>query len=90
MLTQMRGRGTRLTRMTHLRALRSRLENPPTDLRQYTCYFGDRTLGRSGFREETRSGPLAGELFLKREEALRVLLSEVYDYGKTHSRQQAL
>jgi hypothetical protein len=30
------------------------------------------------------------ELFLKREKALRVLLSEVYDYGKTHFRQQAL
>src|ERR1700726_3786232 len=34
----------RSTRMTHIRALRSRLEKQPTDLRQYTCYFGDRTL----------------------------------------------
>ena len=25
-----------------------RLEKQPTDLRQYTCYFGDRTLDASG------------------------------------------
>jgi hypothetical protein len=30
------------------------------------------------------------ELLLKREKALRVLSIEVYDYGKTHFRQQAL
>jgi hypothetical protein len=33
------------TRMTQIWVLRSRLEKQPTDLRQYTCYFGDRTLG---------------------------------------------
>jgi hypothetical protein len=38
-------RVARLTRMTHIRALRSRLEKQPTDLRQNTSYFGDRTLG---------------------------------------------
>ncbi|MBV9645133.1 MAG: hypothetical protein JO334_16360 [Verrucomicrobia bacterium] len=30
--------------MAHIRALRSRLEKQPTDLRQYTSYLGDRTL----------------------------------------------
>src|ERR1700738_729544 len=39
-------RVARSTRMTHIRALRSRLEKQPADLRQYTCYFGDRTLGQ--------------------------------------------
>src|SRR6266436_9340995 len=34
----------RSTRMTQIWALRSRLEKQPTDLRQNTCYFGDRTL----------------------------------------------
>jgi len=38
-------RVTRSTRMAHIRALRSRLEKQPTDLRQYTSYLGDRTLG---------------------------------------------
>jgi hypothetical protein len=37
-------RVARSTRMTHIRALRSRLEKQPTDLRQKACYFGDRTL----------------------------------------------
>ncbi|HYY29789.1 MAG TPA: hypothetical protein VE860_17740, partial [Chthoniobacterales bacterium] len=32
------------TRMTQIWALRSRLEKQPTDLRQNTSYFGDRTL----------------------------------------------
>jgi hypothetical protein len=35
----------RSTRMTQIWVFRSRLEKQPTDLRQYTCYFGDRTLG---------------------------------------------
>jgi hypothetical protein len=34
----------RSTRITKIRALRSRLEKQPTDLRQNTSYFGDRTL----------------------------------------------
>jgi hypothetical protein len=37
-------RVARSTRMTKIWALRSRLEKPPTDLRQNTSYFGDRTL----------------------------------------------
>jgi hypothetical protein len=37
-------RVARSTRMTQIWALRSRLEKQPTDLRQYTCYFRDRTL----------------------------------------------
>src|SRR5271167_1987241 len=39
-------RVARSTRMTQIWVLRSRLEKQPTHLRQYTCYFGDRTLGR--------------------------------------------
>src|SRR5271165_5354906 len=38
-------RVARSTRMTQIWALRSRLEKQPTDLRQNTSYFGDRTLG---------------------------------------------
>src|SRR5271165_6652931 len=38
-------RVARSTRMTQIWVLRSRLEKQPTDLRQYTCYFGDRALG---------------------------------------------
>ena len=38
-------RVARSTRMTQIWVLRSRLEKQPTDLRQYACYFGDRTLG---------------------------------------------
>jgi len=41
-------RVARSTRMTQIWVLRSRLEKQPTDLRQYTCYFGDRTLDASG------------------------------------------
>ncbi len=41
-------RVARSTRMTQIWALRSRLEKQPTDLRQNTSYFGDRTLGRLG------------------------------------------
>jgi hypothetical protein len=37
-------RVARSTGMTQIWVLRSRLEKQPTDLRQYTCYFGDRTL----------------------------------------------
>jgi hypothetical protein len=40
-------RVARSTRMTQIWALRSRLEKQPTDLRQNTSYFGDRTLGRT-------------------------------------------
>jgi hypothetical protein len=40
-------RVARSTRMTQIWVLRSRLEKQPTDLRQYTCYFGDRTLGHA-------------------------------------------
>jgi len=39
-------RVARSTRMTQIWALRSRLEKQPTDRRQYTSYFGDRTLDR--------------------------------------------
>ena len=39
----------RSTRITQIWALRSRLEKQPTDLRQNTSYFGDRTLGRFRF-----------------------------------------
>src|SRR6185369_17608514 len=39
-------RVARSTRMTKIWALRSRLEKQPTDLRQNTSYFGDRTLAR--------------------------------------------
>src|SRR6202035_2087214 len=38
-------RVARSTRMTQIWVLRSRLEKQPTDLRQNTSYFGDRTLG---------------------------------------------
>jgi hypothetical protein len=41
-------RAARSTRMAKIWALRSRLEKQPTDLRQNTSYFGDRTLGNSG------------------------------------------
>src|ERR1700693_1136406 len=37
-------RVARSTRMTQIWVLRSRLEKQPTDLRAYTCYFGDRAL----------------------------------------------
>src|ERR1700722_13779718 len=37
-------RVARSTRMTQIWMLRSRLEKQPTDLRQYTSYFGDRAL----------------------------------------------
>jgi hypothetical protein len=37
-------------RMIQIGALRSRLEKQPTDLRQNTCYFGDRTLPRASAR----------------------------------------
>src|SRR5271165_1830049 len=43
-------RVARSTRMTQIWVLRSRLEKQPTDLRQYTCYFGDRTLACKGQR----------------------------------------
>jgi hypothetical protein len=35
--------------MTQIWALRSRLEKQPTDLRQNTSYFGDRTLASRPF-----------------------------------------
>ncbi len=38
-------RVARSTRITQIWALLSRLEKQPTDLRQNTSYFGDRTLG---------------------------------------------
>ena len=43
-------RVARSTRMTKIWALRSRLEKRPTDLRQNTSYFGDRTLVETPFR----------------------------------------
>jgi hypothetical protein len=52
------------TRMIQIWALRyrqsgsDRLEKRPTDLRQNTCYFGDRTLG-SGFKQITIRGTMA-------------------------------
>ena len=45
-------RVARSTRMTQIWVLRSRLEKQPTDLRQYACYFGDRTPSAS--EERTR------------------------------------
>src|SRR5271165_3768313 len=52
-------RVARSTRMTQIWVLycqsgSDRLEKQPTDLRQYTCYFGDRTLGQ-------RNSPAAPE-----------------------------
>src|SRR5208337_3036813 len=47
----------RSTRMTQIWVLRSRLEKQPTDLRQYTCYFGDRTLRRRTSPQLFRAGP---------------------------------
>jgi hypothetical protein len=47
----------RSTRMTQIWALRSRLEKQPTDLRQNTSYFGDRTL-ESRDRYPSRAGSL--------------------------------
>jgi tetratricopeptide (TPR) repeat protein len=44
------------TRMILIWALRSRLEKQPTDLRQNTCYFGDRTL--------LKQLPIVGFLFV--------------------------
>ena len=41
-------RVARSTRMTQIWALRARHEKQPTDRRQYTSYFGDRTLVRAG------------------------------------------
>src|ERR1700736_4159026 len=58
-------RVARSTRMTQIWVLRSRLEKQPTDLRQYTCYFGDRTLevrrgststGATGVPHQTKTG----------------------------------
>jgi hypothetical protein len=46
------------TRRTQIRALRSRLEKQPTDLRQNTSYFGDRTLGKVSSAHN-----VAGEFF---------------------------
>src|SRR5271166_913870 len=50
-------RVARSTRMIQIWALRSRLEKQPTDLRQNTSYFGDRTLV---------SAPLAPACFCNR------------------------
>src|ERR1700726_2676859 len=50
-------RVARSTRMTQIWALRSRLEKQPTDLRQNTSYFGDRTL-ESRDRYPSRAGSL--------------------------------
>src|ERR1700680_3676556 len=47
-------RVARSTRMTQIWVLRSRLEKQPTDLRQNTSYFGDRTLAPIGVRFATR------------------------------------
>jgi hypothetical protein len=47
-------RVARSTRMTQIWALRSRLEKQPTYRRQYTSYFGDRTLGRRQSHERPR------------------------------------
>ena len=43
-----RGGSTRMTQIWVLyrQSGSDRLEKQPTDLRQYTCYFGDRTLTR--------------------------------------------
>jgi len=41
-------RVARSTRIAKIWALRSRLEKQPTDPRQNTSYFGDRTLGSIG------------------------------------------
>src|SRR6202049_1187811 len=47
-------RVARSTRMTQIWVRRSRLEKQPTDLRQNTSYFGDRTLAPIGVRFATR------------------------------------
>src|ERR1700720_2172418 len=49
-------RVARSTRMTQIWALRSRLEKQPTDLRQNTSYFGDRTLVGRGAPSSGRWG----------------------------------
>ncbi|MBV9106780.1 MAG: hypothetical protein JO313_12250 [Verrucomicrobia bacterium] len=41
--------------MAHIRALRSRLEKQPTDLRQYTSYLGDRTLADANLLDGRRA-----------------------------------
>ena len=48
-------RVARSTRMTQIWVLRLRLEKQPTDFRQYTCYFGDRTLDPLSSNEDTDS-----------------------------------
>jgi hypothetical protein len=63
-------RVARLTRMTKIWALRSRLEKQPTDLRQNTSYFGDRTLGTRCTDDTYRRIPVNGE-HLKTRSAFR-------------------
>jgi hypothetical protein len=50
-------RVARSTRMTQIWALRSRLEKQPTDLRQNTSYFGDRTLELYAARSSRNASP---------------------------------
>jgi hypothetical protein len=55
-------RVARSTRMTQIWALRSRLEKQPTDLRQNTSYFGDRTLRGNNVRAPTCSPLFRGDM----------------------------
>ena len=57
-------RVARSTRMIQIWTLRSRLEKQPTDLRQTTSYFGDRTLGSTPlWFFSARSGEPATDTF---------------------------
>ena len=50
-------RSTRIARIWALRYRQSgsdRLEKQPTDIRQYTCYFGDRTLAPANAKESAK------------------------------------
>jgi len=58
-------RVARSTRMTQIWVLRSRLEKQPTDLRQYTCYFGDRTLTHEGVGPCLCEAPAFASVFAK-------------------------
>jgi hypothetical protein len=62
--------------MTQIWALRSRLEKQPTDLLQYTSYFGDRTLATGGLAKIEQSSLARLARFL-----LRILV-----YARTNAK----
>jgi hypothetical protein len=75
-------RVARSTRMTRIWALRSCLEKQPTDLRQNTSYFGDRTLGEQRLTKEyvtvpspESSGSIRGLLRLSPERRSKIIRS---------------